>query len=529
VFALTAVMSWGATPAQADPTVLFDRWYRVMLQGQHVGWSHSHVVESNAGGPLTTTFEMRITVRRGPVAMSLATHSLFTESADGRPIEARSRQTFGQMQITQTMRFGPDAVELITRQGNIEQKKTLPHPRVPGQAGADKPNGGWLTPMASHRWVEQQLAAGKTQINYWSLDPSLGTDPIEIRMAMRGHEDIEVIGKTVPAVACDIAVSNLPGVISREYLDPKGWSVKSTASIMPGMTLCVIEADKQLATSKITPPEIMASTLIRPDRPIAQPRQLESAVYELSFTAGAEGDETHASLPSLPQGSVQRVQWRDERTARVHIQLNAPIDPKDRNNDDLPTEEHLAPSPALNCHDPRIRQLTANALGESEAASEDAAAHQAETLRRFVGQYIQTKDLSVGLATASEVARTGQGDCTEHAVLLAAMLRVAGIPSRIVSGLIYVDQFLNQLGIFGYHMWTQAWLADANGAQGRWVDLDATLQDRPFDAAHIALTTSAMSDATFMNDLVTMMPVIGRVTIKVIDTKTALTPTAIQK
>ena len=125
---------------------------------------------------------------------------------------------------------------------------------------------------------------------------------------------------------------------------------------------------------------------------------------------------------------------------------------------DLPTAEHLAASPALNCQDPRIRQLTANALGKNKTASDGTAAHKAETLRRFVGQYIQTKDLSVGLATASEVARTGQGDCTEHAVLLAAMLRAAQIPSRTVSGLIYVDQFLNQMGIFGYHMWTQAWL-----------------------------------------------------------------------
>ena len=304
-----------------------------MLEDQHVGWSHSLVTESKAGGPIATTFEMQITVRRGPVAMSLATHSVFSESADGRPIEARSRQTFGQMQVMQTMRFGHDGVELITRQGSVEQRKTLPHPRAPGQDGADKPNGGWLTPAASSRWIQQQLDAGETQINYWSLDPSLGTDPIEIRMTVRGHEDIEVIGKTVPAVVCDIAVSKLPGVISREYLDPKGWSVKSTASIMPGMTLSVIEADKQLATSKITPPEVMASSLIRPDRPIAQPRQLQSAVYELSFTADTEGNDAHASRPSLPQGSVQRVRWHNERTARVQIQLGAPIDPKDHKNE----------------------------------------------------------------------------------------------------------------------------------------------------------------------------------------------------
>ena len=38
------------------------------------------------------------------------------------------------------------------------------------------------------------------------------------------------------------------------------------------------------------------------------------------------------------------------------------------------------------------------------------------------------KDLSVGFATAADVARTAQGDCTEHAVLLAALLRASDIP-----------------------------------------------------------------------------------------------------
>ena len=224
----------------------------------------------------------------------------------------------------------------------------------------------------------------------------------------------------------------------------------------------------------------------------------------------------------MPQCGAQRVEWHDKQTARVEVRLDTPV----QGDDDLPAAEHLASSPALNSQDPRILQLVVEALGKG--ASDVPAAQKAEALRKFVSQYIQTKDLSVGLATASEVARTGQGDCTEHAVLLAAMLRAADIPSRTVSGLIYVDRFLNRAGVFGYHMWTQAWMQDAGKDQGRWVDLDATLEDRPFDAAHIALTTSAMSDPAMMNDLVTMIPVIGRLEIKVVDAKGSMTPTVIE-
>src|SRR5690606_5201760 len=95
----------------------------------------------------------------------------------------------------------------------------------------------------------------------------------------------------------------------------------------------------------------------------------------------------------------------------------------------------------------------------------------AEKLRRFVHSYISNKSLDVGLASASEVCRTREGDCTEHATLLAAALRFAGIPSRVVSGLIYAEEFAGRSRIFGYHMWTQALLPDDAGAM-RWVDLD---------------------------------------------------------
>ena len=90
-----------------------------------------------------------------------------------------------------------------------------------------------------------------------------------------------------------------------------------------------------------------------------------------------------------------------------------------------------------------------------------------------------------------EGARAAEGDCTEHATLLCAMLRADGIPARVGSGLIYADRFAGEEEIFGYHMWTQA-LLEIDG-QERWVDLDPTLPSRAFDATHIAVATSSLA------------------------------------
>ncbi|MBW2064084.1 MAG: transglutaminase domain-containing protein [Deltaproteobacteria bacterium] len=80
----------------------------------------------------------------------------------------------------------------------------------------------------------------------------------------------------------------------------------------------------------------------------------------------------------------------------------------------------------------------------------------------------------VSVPSALEVLRTRQGDCNEHATLVTALLRAAGIPARIVIGLVYSRQK------FFYHAWTEAYL-------GKWVSLDATMNQMPVDVTHIKL------------------------------------------
>ncbi len=112
------------------------------------------------------------------------------------------------------------------------------------------------------------------------------------------------------------------------------------------------------------------------------------------------------------------------------------------------------------------------------------------------------------------MARTREGDCSEHAVLLAAMLRADGIPSRVASGLLFADAFAGQQEIFGYHMWAQALLE----VDGRlvWVDLDGTLPPaHKTDATHITLAVSDMADNEVGGGMITMVSLLGRLRITV--------------
>ena len=131
-------------------------------------------------------------------------------------------------------------------------------------------------------------------------------------------------------------------------------------------------------------------------------------------------------------------------------------------------------------------------------------------MRAFVNRHIEDKNLATAFASASEVARTGAGDCTEHGVLLAALLRADGIPSRVVTGLVYMPGLgKSGKGAFGWHMWTQALI------DGQWMDLDATLP-MWFTAGHITTGTSSLAEGTGVEDMASIIGKLGKIEIDVI-------------
>jgi Transglutaminase-like superfamily len=86
----------------------------------------------------------------------------------------------------------------------------------------------------------------------------------------------------------------------------------------------------------------------------------------------------------------------------------------------------------------------------------------------------------LGYASAAEALRTRSGDCTEYAVLLAALARAQNIPARVAYGLVYADRFSGKKDVFSPHAWVQAWTGR------RWQSYDAGIGE--FDATHLALS-----------------------------------------
>jgi transglutaminase-like putative cysteine protease len=134
----------------------------------------------------------------------------------------------------------------------------------------------------------------------------------------------------------------------------------------------------------------------------------------------------------------------------------------------------LQAEPLLQVGDPQIIALAVRIAG-----NERDPRVVAERINRWVHDSI-AKEITLSVPSAVQVLRTRRGDCNEHTQLFTALARAIGIPTRIATGLAYVD------GKFYYHAWPEIRLRD-------WVAVDPTFGQFPADAAHLRFVRGGLT------------------------------------
>ena len=137
----------------------------------------------------------------------------------------------------------------------------------------------------------------------------------------------------------------------------------------------------------------------------------------------------------------------------------------------------LQPTFWLQADHPRLARI-----GETVRNSDGTDLEKMARLERWARQRMEDIDFA-GHYSAAEALARGAGDCTEGAVVLAALGRAAGIPTRVASGIVYSrERYHGVSHAFMPHAWTLAYV------DGEWKSFDMSLDG--FDATHIALTIS---------------------------------------
>jgi hypothetical protein len=154
-------------------------------------------------------------------------------------------------------------------------------------------------------------------------------------------------------------------------------------------------------------------------------------------------------------------------------------------------DRYIRPEPFIESDHPKILNVVEKMITDADTPLE-----KANKLMTWVHKNIEKRPvLSVPDALATLINKVG--DCNEHAVLLAALARAAGIPSRIEAGLVYLN------GKFYYHAWNSLYI-------GKWITADATLGQLPADVTHIRFASGTMQQQ------LDIMNVIGKIRLKII-------------
>lgn len=162
------------------------------------------------------------------------------------------------------------------------------------------------------------------------------------------------------------------------------------------------------------------------------------------------------------------------------------------------TDADLAATASVQADHPRIRQLATEIV-----AGKTGDLAKVRALAGYVSSHLKKRPV-LGLPDALTTLDSGQGDCNEHAVLLAALARAAGIPCRIAAGVVYFKE------AFYYHAWNEVCV------DGRWISLDTTTNQLPADLSHIKFIEGEIKEQMRIGAL------LGQLTIEPIGDRPAL-------
>ncbi len=207
---------------------------------------------------------------------------------------------------------------------------------------------------------------------------------------------------------------------------------------------------------------------------------------------------------SFETSDFQRVEVLDDFTLKITVRASGRERFKPENTENAATvqPDDIRSGPMIQSDAVEIANLARSvAVGETDLVK------IASALESFVYGFIRNKNYAHGFVTALEVAQNPSGDCTEHAVLLAALARARGIPARVAQGLIYETRTRKM----AWHVWNELYL------NGRWTPFDATLGRGTVGANRIRINAGSFSSATLALTLLPAARLIGKIEVEVED------------
>lgn len=469
---------------------LRETWDIMTIQGSRVGYGQTRVSRTTRDGRELMRIEsvQHLDILRfGQRAQQEISFSSL-ETPDGKLLEFESTVKQGAAPIKTTGRVAGKRLEMETVAAGAPRQKSI----------------AWSDDYGGFYAMESSLAAKPLQPgqrrNLKSLMIAID-EVVTTELTARDFESVKLRGGSYDLLRVDAVTKFADG----QTLDATLWCDRTGDILKQQVSALKLEtyrATKEEALEQTQPGSFDLGTdiAVKVTRPIPDAQRTTCVRYRLSLP-----DRDPAAV--FVSGPAQRVKSLGPTSAEVTVYAIRPGH-KDGNPDaaqDPPTADDRLPNAMIQSDDAMVKQRLREAVTEPEQDPWRLVCK----LEAYVNRIIVKKDFSKAFATAAEVAKDPAGDCSEHAVLLAALARASGLPARVAMGLVYVarDQ------AFEYHMWTQVYI------DGRWIPIDGTLGQGGIGAAHLELAHSNLQGGSAYTSMLPVFRIAGKLKIEVLDAK----------
>jgi len=444
---------------RVDPTRGVNAVYR--LSGQPTGTYHEASIDDTEG--ISTSIESKLVFNRLGSKLEMTSRSRYRESSGGQLKSLTSDQSSSQQVTHLEVQAGDGSLAIKTTTGG----KTYDH----SVAFTDK----LLGPEGARRLLVSRLHKPGDTVSYQTFSPEFAA-VTTIGSTVVAVEDVAAGPVKIHALKVEQTMSSMPGK-STLWMDEQGWLVRQLISTPLGDIEALrtegSQTDSATTQGASLPEETFSRSIVKANIRLPEERLVETVKLKIIHQRPELG---------WPDFSAQNQRVIEQTPNYVVLEVTR-LDPNSATEraaaKDSAFTPYLAPNALLQTDDAQIEKIAKEVVG-----NEPDAWRAAQALQRWTNENMQF-DPGIAIAPASEVARDRRGTCFGYSMLLGALTRAAGIPSRLRMGYVYAG------GIWGGHAWIDVRIGD------QWIPLDAALYSPgSADAARFSVFTSALEQGT---------------------------------
>jgi len=324
---------------------------------------------------------------------------------------------------------------------------------------------------------------------------------IDNRFKIIGKEDVLILGKKMNLYHVKDEVDYLIPLTMERWMDDKGesWkSVSQTGFIKTTFIRMLKEKALEVSDENF---DIAFSTIIESNVRFENAQEIQRVTYKLSGISQEKiksfpYDDGSQNIREIGKGYV--ILQTSSQIFKESEALPFPVE-------DEELKKFLKPTSFCQSDDLEIQKVAREIVG-LERNSWRAAKRIAEWVEEEM-----TPNYDVGFASAKEILKNREGDCSEHTVLTVTLCRAVGIPARAAVGIMYAR------GIFAYHMWPEVYAGRWIGLDSKWLSVDKKSGQYYTDATHIKFGRSNLDENIFQEMLLAISEIIGHLKIEIID------------